>query len=296
MKKNILLLLLIISSHFIFAQYQERDTNLMYKGFEFYIGGGLYIADKKTADFYSGKPENMLNLNLLFNNHYRYEEVTRYVKEKRPYVDSIWLSSYGESPNYKIAMCVSLGLRYKFDKHWGFGLMYTYVRLTGQNVFFIDYPRVLGNDRQELQGMIAAKEERSAFDFSASYMFHPNAVVKPFIEMGFQFNYVKLKGFDVNIEDHVFNLMNEVTQPYIPGQQVMPNYRNWGAPGYGFSLVAGIKLAFSKNISLDPMLYASVCSMGHSTNLEDYNTGFGFNYAVIVRLLINDHIFSNRNN
>ena len=45
-----------------------RDISWKQKGFEFYIGGGIYLAGKKTANYYNGAPKNNINLNLLFNN------------------------------------------------------------------------------------------------------------------------------------------------------------------------------------------------------------------------------------
>jgi hypothetical protein len=172
--------------------------------------------------------------------------------------------------------------------------MFSYARLTVNSGFLIDYPRVPDNNRIELQEMIIAKEERSCFDVGVTYTFHPNTVVKPFLEFGVQFNYIRVKSFEVVIEETSYNLLTESHSPYIPGGQTTPDYKNWGAPGFGFSLVAGIKLAFSKSVSVDPLFYVSTASMGHSSNLQGYDTSFGFNYAVMIRLIINDSIFRNK--
>lgn len=205
----------------------------------------------------------------------------------------MWLGDYPKEVKYNLGMSFSLGAKYKFHKNWGFFINYSHVRLSASGVFLIKFDQPIGNQRNDYaMENLLAKEERSCFDIGISHLFHTNSIIKPFIEVGLQFNYIKVKSFQAIIEDTPFDLLSSVTTNYVPGQQTNPNYKNWAAPGFGTSITGGVKIVFNEIFSIDPLLTLSLSSMGHSENLVGYNTGLTFNYIFVVRLVVSDLFYS----
>jgi opacity protein-like surface antigen len=273
----------------------QGDISWKQKGFEFYIGGGAYFAGKKTANYYNGAPENDINLHLLFNNKYRWEDILyNQLKPVYPSMDTMKLSEdYNTDSRYSIAMDISLGARYRFKKNWYFELSYSFRRASCENKFsFYNPDGVPGNkDNPPYSNWenLIAKEDRHYIDFSVGYIFQNSPIAKPFFSIGAQFNYINIKSFLVIIEGKPYDLLEIARYPdWIPGMQDMPSYRVWKGAGYGFSFTAGLKLAVNKSVSLDPVFQLSAGSFGNSRNLPDFNTNICFNYMVGVRVVIND--------
>ena len=270
------------------------------KGFELYIGGGVYFASKATANYYNGASENEIKLNLLSNNKYRWEEIMTLLRTNYRSVDTMVLRI---DPNYdsrySIAMDISLGARYRFHSNWYCELSYSFRRVSCENKFIFDNPDgVPGNKENPPYSnweFTIAKEDRHYIDLSVGYIFQQNPIAKPFIALGGQFNYVNIKSFLAIIEGKPFDLMEYARYPnWIPGYQDMPSYRVWAGAGYGFSFTAGLKLAVNSSVSLDPVFQLSVGSFGHSRNLPDFNTNLCFNYMVGVRIVMNDAMFTKK--
>jgi len=275
-----------------------RDISWKQKGFEFYIGGGIYLAGKKTANYYNGAPKNNINLNLLFNNkYYRENLILPLLKEAYPYIDTmLFREKYDTISKYSIAMDVSLGARYRFHKNWYLELSYSFRRISCENPFVFDFPGVVPGNKENPpysnREYLIAKEDRHYIDFSAGYIFQNNPAVKPFFSLGVQFNYINIKSFLAVIEEKPFDLMHLAKYPdETPDVQPMPDYRVWAGPGYGFSLTAGLKIAVNPSISLDPIFQLSVGSFGNSENLPNFNTDFCFNYMVGVHIVMSDAFF-----
>ena len=274
------------------------DISWKQKGFEFYIGGGIYFASKKTANYYNGAPENDINLNLLLNNKYRYDEILLLLKDTYHAMDTMILrKDYNDDSRYSIAMDISIGGRYRFKKNWFCDLSYSFRRVSCENRFIFDNPYGIDGNKENPRytnwEFLIAKEDRHYIDLSVGYIFHNNPIAKPFISLGAQFNYVNIKSFLAVIEGKDIDLMEYAKFPnYIPGSQDMPNYRVWAGAGYGFSFTAGLKLAVNQSVSLDPVFQLSVGSFGNNKrNLPGFYTDLCFNYMVGVRIVINDAMF-----
>ena len=270
------------------------------KGFEFFIGAGMYFGSKTTATYYNGAPENNINLDLLFNNKYYREDVLMLMKEAYPYIDTIKLrKDYNENTTYNVAMDISLFGKYRFNRNWYLELSYSFRRLTASSAFVFDFPGVPPSNIEKPYSknysrneILAAKEDRHYIDLSVGYIFQKHNIVKPFLSLGAQFTYIRIKEFLAVIEKKPFDLMGMARNPgYIPGSDPMPNYTDWAGPGYGFSFSAGLKIVCSPAVSLDPIFQLSVASFGHSANLPNFNKSLCFNYIVGVRLVVNDVLF-----
>jgi opacity protein-like surface antigen len=285
-----------------FAQYYEEepeaDITWKQKGFEFYIGSNAYFASKKTANYYNGAPENNINLNLIMNNEYRYREILDVMKVAYPSIleNIVLRNSFNYNSAYNVAMDLTFGAKYRFHKNWYLDLSYSFRRLTSSNTFIFDFPGIppsniekpYSKNYSRLQNMVA-KEDRHYIDFSVGYIMQNNTIAKPFISVGAMFTYVNIKKFLAFIEGKELDLIQMARNPNsIPGVQDMPDYRVWAGPGYGFSLTAGLKIAFSKSVSLDPVFQLSVASFGNSQNLPNFNTDLSSNFFAGVRLVMCD--------
>lgn len=307
MKKIILCIMMMLSfSLCAFAQSRsytklaedksdEQSDNIKDKGFDIIFGGGCYFGSKYNAQYYNGDDANENNLAYLFNNKYRYDEINLMIKDHYPYIsDSIHYGGPLGNMKYRVAVMVSLGIRYKFNKNWSIQLMYSFSRLKANGQFRLLYKAVPGNyhtgmlDNQYILG----KEDRSLIDLSACYHFTTKSIVKPFIEAGVQFNFVRVKSMEAVFYDEnnnklkSFSFINNL-QNYVPGVQSDGTIVKYGGPGFGFSASVGIKLAFNKFVSIDPCFYFNAGKFG----LEGYKD-FSYNFGVSVRIIMNDSMFS----
>jgi len=277
---------------------RKKDITWKRKGFEFFVGGGLYFADKKTAVYYSGAPENSINLNLLLNNRYYMEEViTPLMRRAYPYIDNFVLRDRFDLPRYSIAMDIALGVKYRIQRNWYLELNYSFRRLSAETRFEFHFPGVPDGNKENppysrLQFLVA-KEDRHYIDLSIGYIMQKHPIAKPFISLGVLFNYIRIQNFLAIIEDQPFDLLEIARYPnWMPGVQEMPNYWDWAGPGYGFSLTAGLKIAFNRVVSIDPVFQLSIGNFGNGSNLPGFDTSICFNYMAGIRLVMNDGLFS----
>ena len=281
-----------------------KDISWRQKGFEFFIGGGVYFGSKQTANYYNGAPENNINLNLIFDNPYYWKDGDRSVfnilKDKYPFMDTAYFeqkNGYNYKSKYNITMDIALGVKYRFKTNWYIELSYSFRRLTCENHFVFQLPseelsfRTVSN-RQHL----LAKEDRHYIDFSVGYILQKHHIVKPFIAVGGLFTYIDIKSFAAFIESSKpnFDLISIAKNPnYTHGVPTDPgnNYKYWRGPGYGCSLTVGLKIVAHRAVSLDPVFQLSAASFGNSKYLPGFNTNVCFSYMAGVRLVMNDALF-----
>lgn len=295
------IILLLLPMFFVFSQTsfgqklsedKKAELNIAEPGVDFVVAGGIYMGGSKVAGYYGGYPDNELNLNYVFKNEYWKKEIVKLITDKNNFVSStdttIGIRDYPEKVHYQPAMSVCLGASYRFDEHWRINIYYTFARLVVKSIFNLNYDnRVPGNERPEfLSYLLLGKENRSFFDLTGSYTFQFNKAVKPFIEFGAQFNFVKVKSLDAVIEDRNFTLLDRYGgASYVPG---MTEYKpNYGGPGFAVTGAVGVKFAFNKSVSVDPCFYVNFGKVG----LNGYKD-FHVNYGAYIRLVLSDAMFS----
>ena len=279
------------------------------RGFDFYIAGGMLFGDKFNANYYNGSNLNENSLDIIFNNRYRLDEFKEIVHDAYHEISPNDNNIYVDDPkamdwnlHYKLSMMVSLGARYKLSKGWAVALSYSFSRLTTSTRVLISTDAVVGNTRPQPVIAMVGKEYRSMIDLSASYLFssvHP--VAKPFVELGIQFNYAKVKSFEAALLDkngkmvgNTFSLLNIYdNQGYYPGAQTYDYI--FGGPGFGFSGAAGLKIVCGKYVSIDPTFYCYFGRLGvyQGKNVSGENK-FTFNYGAQIRIVMNDFFFTNK--
>lgn len=288
-----------------------NDTIWHDKGFDAYIGAGMFIGNKYNANYYNGSNLNECNVDYVFtNNTFWEDEIIEEIQRLYPYVslsrgalpnwyqnDPARNSDFNWNLHYKLKTMVSLGARYKFAKGWGISLSYSFCRLTTAAMLLLTDPSTIpGNERPSPEIYFYGKEDRSMFDLSASYVFNLRSIARPFIEFGIQGNYAKAKMFDAVVGDKNFTMLDPyMGGNYYPGAQAYDvTYGGWG---FGFSGSAGLKIVVAKGVSLDPTFYFALQRLAiyqTKNGPEEYRMGNRFtpNYGVLLRVTMNDFFFS----
>lgn len=320
MKRISLTLLLFCAMAMSFAQndtqLQETPVKITDKtwadrGFDFYIAGGMLFGSPYNANYYNGSKLNENSLDFVFSNQYWYEEWQRTVSEYYSHIsinDNIYVKDpedFDWNLHYKLSMMVSLGARYKLGKGWAVALSYSFSRMTTSTHVLLSSNTVTSNMYKQPVIAMVGKEYRSMIDLSASYLFSQvHKVVKPFVELGLQFNYAKAKSFDAVLLDKdyhavgsTYSLLNIYdNQGYYPGAQTYDYI--FGGPGFGFSGAAGLKIVCGKYVSIDPTFYCYMGRLGIYQAKPASGHGdnrFTFNYGAQIRIVMSDFFFSSRN-
>lgn len=293
------------------TQPEETRVNITDKtwadrGFDFFIAGGMLFGSPFNANYYNGSKLNENNFEFILNNQYWYEEWQQMVSEYYSHI-SINDQIYVKDPDdmdwnlrYKLSMMVSLGARYKLGNGWAVALSYSFSRLTTSTRVLLSSNAVTGNMYTQPVVAMVGKENRSMIDLTASYLFsRVSPVVKPFVELGVQFNYAKVKSFEATLLDkdghavgNSYSLRNVYdNQGYYPGAQTSDII--FGGPGFGFSGAAGLKIVCGKYVSIDPTFYCYFGRLGvyQGKNVSGENK-FSFNYGAQLRVVMNDYFFS----
>lgn len=286
------------------------DKSWADRGFDFFISGGMLFGDKFNANYYNGSKYNENSLNFVFSNQYWYEEWQRTVSEYYSHIsmsDRIYVNDPDDMDwnlHYKLSLMVSLGARYKLGNGWAIALSYSFSRLTTSTQVLLSSNAVTGNMYKQPVVAIVGKEYRSMIDLSASYLFSQvSPIVKPFVELGLQFNYAKAKSFEAALLDKngkmvgsTYSLLNIYdNQGYYPGAQTY-DY-TFGGPGFGFSGAAGLKIVCGKYVSIDPTFYCYFGRLGIYQGKNASGQGenkFTFNYGAQIRIVMSDFFFSNK--
>jgi hypothetical protein len=288
------------------------DKSWADRGFDFFISGGMLFGDKFNANYYNGSNLNENNLDYIFKSSiYWYKDLKNIVAEYYPHIsntDEIYVNdpdAMDWNLHYKLSMMVSLGARYKLGKGWAVALSYSFSRLTTSTQVLISSNAVIGNTKPQPVLALVGKEDRSMIDLSASYLFSQvNPIAKPFVELGIQFNYAKVKSFEAALLDEnrkmvdngTFPLLNLSDKPsYDPYAQTY-DY-TFGGPGFGFSGAAGLKIVCGKYVSIDPTFYCYFGRLGIYQGKNASGQGenkFTFNYGAQIRIVMSDFFFSNK--
>lgn len=311
MRRFCVILLVLLSCFAAYAQREQigeavtfHDTTWYDRGFDVFIGGGMFWGGRQTALYYNGSRYNECNLNYIFDNEYRVRELLEAVVKVYPHISMSDQIGYNESdlnmlPNYTVSASVGVGVRYKIRNNWGISLSYMFSRLTTTNKLLLTYTSISGNLYDAPELTLVGKEDRSMIDLSVSYLFsgvHP--IVKPFVEVGAQFNYAKVKKFDAILLDKRNNPVYTQTLMdiynggnYVPGVDMQTYDVIYGGPGFGASFSAGLKIVVNKFVSIDPTFYFCASRL----HLEPYgNKVMSLNYGAMVRVVMNDFFFQNR--
>ena len=282
----------------VFSQKSPREKNTD-GGFDFFFNAGMYLGNKKNANYYRGYPDPLNSryadpdIFYIIKNKYWWEEIQHIIDRNRK---GIILSTLRfENPSemkYELAFSFGVGARYRFSESFALSFLFSQARLTahGQATFGAKSTGV--NPDQEGRTYwdysIIGKERRNFFEMNIYYFFitnHPS--IFPFLELGVHMNSVKVLSADLEIEGVLFSMINNygdvLYDPSISQTEINPNL---GGVGYGFVGGLGIRLAFNKWAAIEPVVQVGA----EKLNLSSYGK-IKLNYNFIIRLVVGDKVF-----
>ena len=272
----------------------KRDTT---KGFDFFFNPGMYVGNKKNANYYRGfptqesdfaQPDINYVLNPDPNNPYR-EKIINLIKDKYNVGGyDLWLNEKDVSNMlYSANFSFGIGARYRFTKNLSIGVVLTQALMSAHGTAFLSVKIYETNSNDAVRCFLVGKERRTAFELNAIYVFSTQGMLSPIFEGGLHVNNTKPISADLIVEEHSFNMMNQ----YGPDPYMYPTEtdRKRGGVGTGFSLAAGLRITFNKWAAIEPVAQFRY----EKVNLAGYDA-ITPNYNFMIRLVIGDGFFANR--
>jgi hypothetical protein len=302
--KNLILIFLILPSLTVFSQeiepekpVKEKDTN---KRFELFFNAGMYWGNKHNADYYRGSPDPIdrnyadPDMGYIFGNHYLVRIIRDLIFDKNHYDlidDSIRYLDFSNM-KYNIAFSFGIGLRYRFSESFTMSFLFSQVGLIAQGLATFGMWSRLPNMPNEIQYIdypIIGRERRIFLEMNVAYLFetvHPS--IFPFLELGVHMNNVKVLKCELIVENRPFSMIDRygVGTGYDPSLTYSEINPMLGGIGFGIVGGFGIKLAFNKWASLEPVFQVST----EKLNLSSYGK-MRLNYNFMIRLVAGDKMF-----
>lgn len=278
-------------------------------GWRFGINMGLYFANKSSARYYSGLPQNENNIAWVLNNYYWYQEVNQQLnsrhilksnnippqwngafQEWRSIYDvgvgdtTKWWIYYPTNMKYDAAISPGFYAKYNFNNTTGVFIQSNYVKLTTSGIFQMVIDSITGFSEPALRpGYIKGVEERVNIDIGISKFYRTGQITSVFIETGFHLNSTKVLENRIQIGNKEFNIVNRyLNQNFVPNTNITEYNVYQGGLGFGIFLNGGVKFILAESISIDP----GVQLFWKNINLEGYND-FGLNYYTYIRMIFN---------
>ena len=260
MKKVVVLMLLFcVSCVYSYGQKNtvvKRDTS---KGVDFFVNGGMYVGNKKNANYYRGnlrgaeseyaQPDIRYILNYW---HYR-EEIQRLIEENhRGIGEKSFRINDCSNMLYDLNFSFGIGVKYRFTQHLSIGVALTQALMTANGFAYLGIKLYQDNSPDELRYPLVGKERRTAFELNASYLFGTKGYVCPLLEAGIYVNSTKVISADIVVEGVPFSLFNYGANHDFNYNQTDISQKRGGV-GYGFSAAFGVRISFNKWAAIEPV-------------------------------------------
>ena len=281
-----LFLILFLSVQMLSAQTtfspDENDENYSKKGWEITGNFGFYKASSYHAEYYNGKPDNLNNIDYVFNNYYWNQEIKNLMIENASR-DSFSLVEYPSKMRYNAAMMAGFSFRYNYSEAFALNLHFNFAKLQLIDVFNLQvYPAYPGMVESFVPCEIYGIESRSNIDLSMMFTFNAEKTLSPIAELGFNLNNTLIKESAIRIFDNTYNLVDVYgSGGYIPNSGMTEYIVRQGGIGYGLYSAAGLRYKVSKDFSMEWVMNIYYSYI----HLEGYD-GFGFHYGTLFRLVL----------
>jgi hypothetical protein len=276
-------------------------------GWRFGINMGLYFANKSTAQYYSGMPQNENNLAWVLNTPHFYYQIEQELNSRKivlkdiptawtgeynawrvdyniPAGDTTWWIYYPTNLKYDAAISPGFYAKYNFNNTTGVFIQSNYVKLTTSGIFQMVIDSITGFSEPALRpGYIKGVEERVNIDVGISKFYRTGQLTSVFIETGFHLNSTRVIENRVQIGQREFSIVDRyLGQTYVPNSNIIEYNVYQGGLGFGIFLNGGVKFILGENISIDP----GVQLFWKKINLEGHDD-FGLNYYTYIRMIFN---------
>ncbi len=270
-----------------------KPPSSRYTGLSVFANAGAYWADRVTADFYSGAPQNANTIyRVLHSNTFGTQIWTNLTTQGliTSAVGNYTQLQVVEYPamQYRTSFSYGLGLRYDYASGFGWLLRFDLARLNAIGAFNLRAPGgtgVLGSDQYIRCGMLG-QEDRINIDFAVTGNITLSETLDLEIDLGIGANNTKVREQVMEIEGVTYSIL-DIWDGQSPDLGVgQYEYINQGGLGWGFfsSLMLGYKLNGVGAVRVGYTLYHS------KIKLEGYNAGT-WNHLVGIRFEMNNFSF-----
>lgn len=243
-----MLLALISPAFVVSAQYAKDITQ---RGLSVTIGAGLMDASDRTANFYSGREGNANTVNRILHSQMYGPQIWTDLTELDLISSAIGsyqqlqVAEYGNM-FYRLAVQLSLGVRYDYDNGFGWLVHFDYARLNALGAFLISSDNgtgILSNRDQYVRCGIAGQEKRIYIDLGLNRQFRlPNGLGLA-LQLGATAVNTSVHANDIQVAGTSYSIL-DVWNGHTPDaySQMYP-YVNQG--GIGIGAFAGVSLGYT---------------------------------------------------
>lgn len=220
-------------------------------GFEYGAVAGIYIADRTSADFYSGRPDKENYVNYVFNNSHWYEELWKMDFFK----DTAYVLDYPEKMSYAPAFSFGLFVKYDLNCKTGIYAQFYYVKLRANDIVTVevDPPIEALYERKIRHCPIIGIEERNILDLGISHSVGLNKVSRLSLGAGISMNNTLVKEHSIYLSEKKYNLMRIYgNNLYIPNSNQQIFQVRQGGIGFGMFASVGVRFEFSPVVAIEP--------------------------------------------
>lgn len=265
-------------------------------GLSVFANAGGFLADKVTANFYSGREENANTIYRVLHSNTYGEQIWQSLVNQGLISPSA-VSSYGqlqvvEYPEmyYRLSYQIGLGLHYNYMSGFGWLLRFDLARLDAIGAFNLSSNNgtgVLGSDPYIRCGMLG-REDRISIDLAVTRTVSLSETLDLEIDLGASLINTKVKDNLMEIGGGTWSILDvwgSQTPDYGVGEYA---YINQGGIGYGvfMSLLVGYAVPSVGAIKAGYTCYQS------RTVLEGH-TAWGWQHMLGIRIEMNNFSFIN---
>jgi hypothetical protein len=258
----------------------------------FGINIGMYDANKYTANFYNGSPQNVNTVNYVMSNYYWYQDIKRALNLGS--TDTVVVSEYPMNMRYKVVISGGVFVRCNLSRFWGICMDANYTQLKAEDVVtFLVNPQYNYTFPDIRLIPISGTEQRIHFDLLLQRNFWLKSRIYFFAQGGLNMNYVRVMK-SVIVVGQEYSLINIYDENgYVPNVNLQTNQPIQGGIGFGLNLGGGVGVPLADKFGIEPGGYIEY----NRTPLErypDYKVSFGF-YVRILFGNIRPHIEDDEN-
>lgn len=263
-------------------------------GLSFFADAGAFWADKVTANFYNGSPENANTINrVLHSNTYGTQIWQTLVTQQL--ISPSAISNYSQlqvveygDMHYRISYQIGLGIRYDYASGFGWLLRFDIAKLNAIGAFNLSSNNgagILGSDPYIRCGILG-QEDRINIDLALTRTVKLNSTLELELNLGASLINTKVQDNLMEVGGKAYSIL-DIWDGRTPDAGVGSyNYVNQGGIGYGVFMSAWL----GYNIPSVGAIRAGYTCYQSKTVLEGY-TAWGWQHMLGVRIEMNNFSF-----
>ena len=259
------------------ADYQEEKDSVSRWTCGINVGG--YFANKYSANYYNGTPENINDVAFVMSNIYWYDAI----KLALDAADTVVVLGYPTNMHYQVAITAGVYLRFNFNRKNGIFLQANYTQLRAEDVVTMEVDPTTYLTLPDIRQIpIAGREERAMLDIGFQRSFLTKSKIYFFLNGGVIMSYNHVIKSVLVVAGQEYNLINVYgSNGYIPNSNSQVFNISQNAIGYGLAIGGGVGLPLSDMFALEP----GVTMQYYPVNLQGY-PAFKPCFSVYLRILL----------